>query len=72
MPETASIGSLHAKVAVLEAEHRHHTERLDHLIKAVEENNRIIERSKGIAFGASIVVSLIWSAGLFIWGYIKA
>ena len=70
MPQDA-IGKLTADVAVLQSEHKHHIERLDHLIKAVEENNKIIERSKGIVFGASIIVSLVWSAGLFIWGYVK-
>ena len=66
------------RVAVLENEHKHHTERLDHLIGVVEENNkltkennRIIERSKGIAFGASLIISSIWAAGLFIWNYFK-
>jgi len=44
---------------------------VEKLVKVVEENNKVITHSKGIAFGAALVTSTLWAAGLAIWKYIS-
>lgn len=64
------------KLAVMENELSHlnskHDKleaRLDDLIDAVEKNNELISKSRGVVLGASLVISSIWAVGITLWNY---
>jgi len=59
--------SLESEVAVLQNEVKHLDIDVKKLIEVVERNNEIIARSKGVVYGAAIIVSVIWGGAIAIW-----
>lgn len=63
--------SVETEIAVLRNDVEHLDKSVEELIKVVKENNEIISRSKGVIFGASLVVSAIWGVGVVAWKLLK-
>ena len=62
---------LATKVAVLENNIQHLEKTVGRLCKAIEKNNEIISRSRGIALGVGLVVSAVWGVGVATWNYFQ-
>ena len=66
------------EIAILKTEYKHLEHQLGHLeaqleqlISTVKKNNDLIARSKGAVWGAALIISLLWGAGLAVWNAVK-
>ncbi|TQV82845.1 hypothetical protein [Aliikangiella coralliicola] len=58
------------EIAVLKEKNKNLEQRVEKLIEAVERNNEFLTRTKGIAFGAAIIISAVWGLILAAWKYL--
>lgn len=72
------MGEHDVEIALLQNNYKHMLEKqeeqgqkIERLIKVVEKNNDLISKSKGVVYGASLIVSLFWAGGIAAWNYIK-